>query len=88
MVAKFARGGIVPSSRDVDWTRRDAEDSEQDVENSMRIEADRPSTYAKRDEKKFFDDGTRIPGWGAGKNDEYREKMKFKRLIGNKTGEF
>jgi hypothetical protein len=87
-IRKFEKGGRVPSSRDVDPTRRDAEDSEQDVENYMRVEANNQSNYAKRGEKKFYDGGTEIPGWNAGENDKYRERRGYKRLIGNKSGEF
>ena len=85
---RFAEGGRVPSIRDVDPTRRDAEDSAMDVENYTRVAANEGSNYAKRGEKKFYDDGTRIPGWNAGRNDEYRQRMGYKRLIGNKSGEF
>jgi len=70
-VMKFNKGGRVPSDEDIRASRID-------VENEMyhrSIEND------KRTKNKFEDDGTRIPGWQAGRNDAFRERMGYQRLM-------
>lgn len=81
-IKKFKKGGIVPrvggKASDNYFDPREDEHRLQDVDVTMYQKAgerDRSS-----DEKRFYDDGTRIPGWQGGKNDAWREKMGFKRL--------